>query len=697
MNNTPIRNHSRSMARPFYAIAAAALGFSLAASGHELPADYTLIDYIEAKDGQYLDTGIIGAAGIKVRIDFAWTDDGSLYNDDWTMLGSRNGDTRFFPVHLCYQQNLKDSGPEMVSFGFGTFYRTTAEARRNVRHEVVADLSNAAAIQIYTNSVNVYSKNHSGSSGISTGRTMFLFAANIDGSVKQNAKGRVYGLRIMQKNGSGGFDIVRDYIPAKNPSGVAGLFDKVLGEFSTSQTAIPFTAGAELPRPASLVEWVESDGNGPSSSHLWIDTEVIARSGLRSDIDFALKDNPASDTDRGILSSRGAHESDTRFYLAYHFKGNFVYGYQRLFHNGADNANEKAAVVPAAQNTRYRIVSNLSTNFQSVTVNGAELHKDGVPYKADYFTTGNPLTLFCYSETGSRSLFSAVRLYSLKISDGDEPLRDYIPCIADNNKAGLYDRVSERVFFPKAGTSGAAGSFNLESAVGPVTNSPTATPPTARYAYIQADGTDDYIDLGIVAKDGTKMFAEMEWVSILSDRVFCGARKDDGNTRFFLYSSYQNVQRYGYAADNPTVKKNGEAVTQRTGVRYRVTSQFEAGAQTISIQRQDNGAWVDDAANADTSAGPVDTGLPLYLFARNKYGEVADCFCAARVYSLKLWQKDGNGDYQLVRNLVPAKTSDDEAALWDRVSETWFRNGGTGALSHGAEQPLEDGLIIRFW
>ena len=144
------------------------------------------------------------------------------------------------------------------------------------------------------------------------------------------------------------------------------------------------------------------------------------------------------------------------------------------------------------------------------------------------------------------------------------------------------------------------------------------------------------------------------------------------------------------------MKKNGSSVRQSTGVRYRITSQLEAGAQMIAIQKLEDGAWVDDAANADTAAGPVDTGFPLYLFARDMAG-TADSFCATRLYSLKLWQKDGSGDYQLVRHLVPAKTSDGAAALWDRVTETWFHNGGAGALAAGAESPWSDGFVFSIW
>ena len=49
-----------------------------------------------------------------------------------------------------------------------------------------------------------------------------------------------------------------------------------------------------------------------------------------------------------------------------------------------------------------------------------------------------------------------------------------------------------------------------------------------------------------------------------------------------------------------------------------------------------------------------------------------------------------------MRYLVPAKTADGAAALWDRVSETWFYNAdGAGTLSAGVESPWSDGFIIH--
>ena len=93
----------------------------------------------------------------------------------------------------------------------------------------------------------------------------------------------------------------------------------------------------------------------------------------------------------------------------------------------------------------------------------------------------------------------------------------------------------------------------------------------------------------------------------------------------------------------------------------------------------------------------MDTGLPLTLFARNLNG-VPDEFAAARVYSLKLWQKDGSGDYALLRDLVPAKTVGGAIGLYDRVTAGWLFNAGDRyGLAAGSESAWRDGFMINVW
>ncbi len=678
-----------------------------ASSASAFAADYgepdEYLDYIEATGAQYVDTEVKAQSGLKARLDLTIPDD----NGDRSFLDARHGDLRFM---MCHHVSHK----AFVGHGTGDSHKATVTSPlvpTGVLFEYLCDYSDGSAPQIYLDGTNILSSANQASlaqtmsTGDVGGLSLFLFACNYDGTPSWNGRGKLHGCKILFADGNGGFNVVRHYLPARK-NGVAGLYDKASGRFFPSATATAFGAPNDiLPRPVELVEWVQSDGNG-GSRQLWIDTGVIAKSGLNSDIDITLMDFPATsdsgDKDRGILASRSS--GDTRFYLAYHYKTHFVYGYQKLFYEGASSADEKANVVAAVHGERYRIVSDLSAGNQSVTVNGAELHKDGVPHKTDYFTTGRPLSLFCYSQNGTNSLFSSIRLYSLRIADGDEPLRDFIPCVADNGRAGLYDRVSERVFFPQAAKSGATSNdFDPAGEIGAVTNvlAATANAPSARLSYVESNGTSDFVDLGVIAKDGTKMFADMEWTVLPDDDVFCGARVATSgtysNTRFFLYNAYGSdnkpLHAMGYAETGGTIP-NGGYVT--TGTRYRIESTLEKDLQTISRRIFTDGAWSDASSRTENSSTSLNTGLPIYLFARNLNG-VADCFSGARVYSLKLWQKNGNDEYELVRDLIPAKGPEGGAALWDRVTNRYFRPAsGRYGLTAGVESPWIAGFMMRF-
>ncbi|MBR0056288.1 MAG: hypothetical protein IJP66_03075 [Kiritimatiellae bacterium] len=677
----------------------AASSDSAAAADYGEPDAY--LDYVEATGSQYIDTGVKAQSGLKARLDLTISAD----TGDRSFLDARHGDLRFM---MCHHVSHK----AFAGHGTGDAHKTTVNSPlvpTDVRFEYLCDYSDGSAPQIYLDGTNILSSANQTSLAQTMATsdvgdlTLYLFACNYDGTPSWHGRGKLHGCKILLADGNGGFDVVRHYLPARK-NGVAGLYDKVSNRFSPSATATAFGAPDDnLPRPVELVEWVRSDG-ARGSRKLWIDTGVIAKSGLNSDIDFILHDVPTTgnsgDNDRGILASKSS--GDTRFYLAYHYKTNFVYGYQRLFHDGASSANEKANVIAAVNGERYRIVSDLSAGSQSVTVNGAELHKDGVPYKTGYFTTGQSLSLFCYSNDGTPSLFSSVQLYLLRIADGDEPLRDFVPCVADNGRAGLYDRVSERVFFPQAAVEGATAAFDPDTEVGAVTNSLVAVAePPKRLRYIESDGTGDYIDLGVTAKDGTRMVAEMEWSVLPDDDVFCGARVALSgtyeNTRFFLYNAYGSspLHAMGYAGGNATV---GDAGYVKTGVRYRIETTLESGAQTCSVRKFVDGVWSDAATRTSEFAGPLDTGIPLYLFARN-LGGTPDLFSAARVYSLQFWQKDGSGEYALVRDLVPARLDSGAAVLWDKVEARPYYNAARYGFAATGRETAWNGasFVIRFW
>ena len=472
-----------------------AAGLSLATSSalvssseYGEPDEY--LDYIEATGEQYIDTGVNAATGLKVRADFSW--EGSITSGtDWGLVGARSGNVRMLMIHMFSQRPF---------IGYGTNSRgnpaNASSYTSGDRSEVVADFSAAASLEFYQNGKKTFStREPSGKNGdaytfaeywthgdIDLGIPLYLFAYNEAGTATGKSKAKLYELKMLRSDGNGGYDVVRHYLPARN-GGVAGLYDKATGRFFGSATATPFSAPeSALPRPVKTLAWVQSDGDG-GSRRLWLDTGVTAKSGVRSDIDFTLKDEPTSSNERGILTSRGAAGSDTRFYLAYHYHGNFIYGYKTFVDSS----------VAATKDERYRIVGSLDEGSQSITVNGAELNS-GESTSTGYLNAGNTLALFCYRDSSGTSYHSAIRLYSLKLWDGDEALRDYLPCLADNGKAGLYDRVTERVFFPVAKKDGATSAFYLDTEVG--------VEGTEEVSAIQVDWTDGATLLGAQIAQG---------------------------------------------------------------------------------------------------------------------------------------------------------------------------------------------------
>ena len=633
------------------------------------------LEYIAATGEQYIDTRVMPSLGLKARIDMKWTD---LTNHDWSFLDAKgSGDARFYMLHLYYYDNKP-----AICYGYGDFRRTSVSPS-GVRHEMVSDFSDGNAIQIYHNGSPTIADDEQKSLAATVfdmpSHTLYLFACNDQGTPRWMAYGRLYGLKIFRKNGSDGFDLIRHYLPCLK-NGRAALYEKVNGQICFSASGKDFYAGEELPRPAEMVEWVQSN----NQVYQWLDTLVYGKSGLRSEVDFVHKDG--SNVDRCVLGARGT-ETDSRFYLAYFYQNAFCYGHRKLYYPGGNNAVSAAAT----NGVRCVIKSELSAGCQSVTVNGTELHKEGVAHDDIYFATGNTLALFAmHNGTSSYTCYSSVRLFYAKIWDGDELLRDFAPCVDCNGKAGLYDSVTERMFYLGSNNN----TFDPTNCVGAVTNWISASAgsvPDAKIEYIESNGIDDYFDLEVAAKDGVEMEAVMEWLTVPSDGAFVSARTDTPSTmRFFPYHYWSGYHRLGYAGDGVAY---GSAAT--AGQKYKVVSRLDAGSQTAVISALVNGAWSNVGSTSRTTSGPVDTGLSLYLFARN-YNNTADYPGHARVYKLKFREKQQDGSYKLTRDFVPCR-KDGKAMLYDKVSGRFFRNKGRYlAIGGGYERPWFAGLHIIF-
>lgn len=186
-------------------------------SGTGLPAGYTLLEYIESLNGQYIDTGLYGNQNTSVLIDallvgFASGTTSSL------LFGSLNDSTKAISINPSTQSAWSRFGSTYVDGGF-----TIAVGSRNV-----------FGINKNNTTLNGNVTHTWGDiSSFTTAGTMHLCKCNGNSNV---SKWRIYSCQIYD-NGV----LIRDLIPCKNPSGVYGLYDKVNKQFYGSASSTPFT------------------------------------------------------------------------------------------------------------------------------------------------------------------------------------------------------------------------------------------------------------------------------------------------------------------------------------------------------------------------------------------------------------------------------------------------------------------------
>ena len=73
-------------------------------------------------------------------------------------------------------------------------------------------------------------------------RPCLIFGASFGNRVYGRSNGlRVFSVKISENN-----ELVREFIPCKNPEGKAGLYDLVENKFYSSETGTDFIAGNEI-------------------------------------------------------------------------------------------------------------------------------------------------------------------------------------------------------------------------------------------------------------------------------------------------------------------------------------------------------------------------------------------------------------------------------------------------------------------
>lgn len=473
-------------------------------------------------------------------------------------------------------------------------------------------------------------------------------------------------------------------VPAANytltaaAAGVSAVMDKTVGKCynggvasdlsaytSAGETAniadADFTLDAVPPDevPDLFLEYVESDGTQ------FVDTELKAIAGTKVECSLANYNKGAHTVFMGAGKLNSADSciwmmSFKTYYLGYGYGSVSCYVDTNPSYGSFDSCSKLDGSVNDGQ--RYGYTAEMSsTGVYTITATGANL--DGGIAKKDAsasvggLRTTNNFYLFASNADGSPANHASVKCYGVKIwqtngVDGTYVLlRDFRPCIK-NRRPGLYDAVSERIFY-------SGSNYDLLAPYIPVD-------------YVESTGSQ-FIDTGVEAKTGTKAEMHFQWKAFNGKQYLLSATASGkhfnlcGNNGYWYWGGYDDGEWY--------VDEQGGSFA---------TSIAENRDYSITTEISPAGLWsttVEGIGSAQDKNGPrtadLSLGVNLYAFANNNDG-TANGFSQMRLYGMKIWQTNGvDGTYVLVRDFKPCH-KDGRAGLVDMLTGTlYFSGSGT--------------------
>lgn len=194
------------------------------AGGDVLPDGYTQLRYIQSTGGQYINTGV---KQDKLNIEMKCRPLNSE-NTYGFLLGARlNTNTNCFVIPI---KNTSDA--HIMEYGrisntiIGNYYNQDV---------TISNKANVFTLNGVTKILSQYSFNSE--------YDVYLFTCNQNGTLltRAQSQSRIYYLKMWYDD-----ELVRNFIPVRNPDGIVGLYDTVSGTFFTNEGTGDFIAGPDV-------------------------------------------------------------------------------------------------------------------------------------------------------------------------------------------------------------------------------------------------------------------------------------------------------------------------------------------------------------------------------------------------------------------------------------------------------------------
>jgi hypothetical protein len=456
---------------------------------------------------------------------------------------------------------------------------------------------------------------------------------------------------------------------------------------------VNLTLNGGLPSGYTQLEYLESTGTQ------YINTGIDLSSGGTVDIDFLYSsfttyDNTNFATIWGTQNDSSPYNSAG---LRYGNSSTSEARRLRLWGYGLSIETNGLAQI----NTRYVAKSVFVSTSQSATfsING----------QTGTFTGGtSPITSnsVCVFATNSGSIithFANARIYSFSFTHPSNTSlnRNFVPAKRNSDGVlGMYDTVSD-TFYTNSGTGTfLAGPTLWTGYVSLGTWTVTATDGTnsgsisvaadnirvyertvgmselggdyTKLEYLQSIGGDDvtYIDTGFKhsTNNNGRYVTKFEIVSFGTNPRIFGAQDNSqsGSTFSIIPWGADNMTRV--AVGRSSAALDGQLSFQ-TGTQYTVDTTANGGVLTFSI----NGT-----TKTGTYSGTLNSTANVYAF-KNHINTLAQGDSAIKMWYFQIYDSG-----TLQRNFVPARrNSDTVLGMYDKVTNTFFTNSGTGAFIAG--------------
>lgn len=377
-----------------------------------------------------------------------------------------------------------------------------------------------------------------------------------------------------------------------------------------------------LPDEYQEVEYIRSTGTQ------YINTGLYPNNTMKVEIDTVSKNNVS------VFGGDGSTTTNTLFNLTANNTRSFRYGTTK-WDNSGYSFSERAYIVFGRE---LYLNKELIYTFPETTFKG-----------------NHNLILFGrFNNSNVLNDAGNVTIYSCKIYDNDELVRDFIPCYEkQSEEIGLYDIVND-VFYKNEGT----GVFEA----GPVKNDNLSN--YQQVEYIESTGTQ-YINTNFIPS-GNKL------------RVV---------TNFLYPREHASLALFGNSYTNPfylTVYGSvptfwvGNSRNMSCGIQTSLNTKY-----TLDVEVNDGTLttiWNGEKFTTNYS-GDLNKEYEYYIFGDNNKGVSADKDKGYRLYDLKIYEND-----VLVRDYVPYyRKIGGEIGLFDKVNNKFYTNQGTGTFEKGTD------------